>query len=597
MKNPRLKRRRAGKPKSRTGCLSCKYVVTMPFPDVSINCQTIHRRRKIKCDETRPVCVRCSQAGYDCEFAKPPPPARPHCGSTLLPKAAQKLPLSRMHPSGRLLIEVEIENRYFDHFQRKTTSGFQGIMDWSIWNHLILQLCHHEPFVRESVVAIGALIRSLEVGNSDREFPARDDSPSEVAAMHRQFAFLKYGRAVKAMQTALIGAEPTQILVACLLVFCFEILLDNRSLALSHVITGHRMLQDWLNKHHQSKLPDRDLHSPASRNVDDELVDAFEHLDLQISTIYDVRPIELHRAIICEGRSVIEQMPSTFKTLTEAGKYLTVIMKQSHHFMATTWQSTESSSLVADLVTIPPGPLVVVSGVNTNSTSFKVPDSLRVEQKPYAEDILRWLKAFQPLFQRTRRLEKVGSKDYVTCALLQMHAIATRILVAGLLFTEELSYDAFLPHFREMLALINIIVDVHRNVSDTTALGAAGFVLGLGITAPLYLLITRCRHRTLRRNGIEILRGWHLEACWDPFCVAAVGEFIVDVEEEGIVEGIIPESSRAVVTIFCEAPDTRNGMQRALIQCFQRCGGPDGGPIWKERMVYWSKTDKQSGKS
>ena len=501
-----------------------------------------------------------------------------------------------MRHSGRLSIEVELENRYFEHFQLKAASGFQGIMDWSIWNHLVLQLCHHEPFVRESVVAIGALIRSLEVGNSSTEFATRDNRPSSVATMHKQFALLRYGKAVKSMQTALIAAEPRQVLVACLLVFCFEILLNNRSSALSHVITGHRVLQDWLTKHHQSTILDRGLCSPAPVTVDDELVSAFEHLDLQISTIYDARPIELHRTIIEEGRYVIEHMPSTFKTLADAKRYLRVIMKQSHHFLATTWERTEASSLVAEFATTPPGPLVVISGVNTNSTSYTVPPCVRTEQELYAQDVLRWSRAFEPLFRQTRqRMDSQPgySQTQVTSALLKMHGLSTQILLAGVLFTQETSYDAFLPHFKQMLALINIIVAAYHytNTTAETEIGAnaAGFELGLGITPSLFLLVTRCRDRELRRKGIEILKNWHEEACWNSAMVAQIGEFLVRVEEEGVPDGvIIPERSRAVITRVCEAPDPKGGVYEVLIQCAQRYGGPDGGPVWKEGMIYWS---------
>jgi hypothetical protein len=69
--------------------------------------------------------------------------------------------------------------------------------------------------------------------------------------------------------------------------------------------------------------------------------------------------------------------------------------------------------------------------------------------------------------------------------------------------------------------------------------------------------------------------------------IAEIGEFLVDVEEEDCPEGIIPERSRAVITRVCEAPDSRNGNQEALIQCVKRYGSPDGGPEWKERMVHW----------
>jgi hypothetical protein len=149
------------------------------------------------------------------------------------------------------------------------------------------------------------------------------------------------------------------------------------------------MLQNWLTKHHQSTLIDRGLQSPAPVTVDDELVDTFEHLDLQISTIYDAQPIELHQTIIDEGRYVIEHISSTFSTLTDAQTYLTVVMKRSHHFFTTTWQPTQPSSLVADFVTTSPGPLAIVAGVHTNSTSFIVSDTLRLEIKPYVEDVLR----------------------------------------------------------------------------------------------------------------------------------------------------------------------------------------------------------------
>jgi hypothetical protein len=263
-------------------------------------------------------------------------------------------------------------------------------------------------------------------------------------------------------------------------------------------------------------------------------------------------------------------------------------MKQSHHFLATAWQSTQPGMLVADFGTIPVGSLPIVSGCNSNSTPYIVPESLHMEQKAYADDILRWSHAFEPLFQRVQQLEKPGSKNYVTSATLKMQSIATRIMLAGVLITEELSYDFFLPQFQEILALINIIVDAYRAASDQKALGTAGFALGLGISPPLLLLVTRCRDRTIRRKSIEILGKWHQEACWDPLIIAEIGKFILDIEEAGVPEGFIPESSRAILARVCEAPsDGKEETHEALIQLCQRRGGPDGGPVWKERMVYY----------
>ena len=93
----------------------------------------------------------------------------------------------------------------------------------------------------------------------------------------------------------------------------------------------------------------------------------------------------------------------------------------------------------------------------------------------------------------------------------------------------------------------------------------------------------------MRRKGIGILERWHREACWDPQIIAEIGKFFIDVEEEGVPKGVIPEKSRAVITRVCEAPGNGDGMQEALIQLAQRRGGEDGGPVWKERMVYFWK--------
>lgn len=180
-------------------------------------------------------------------------------------------------------------------------------------------------------------------------------------------------------------------------------------------------------------------------------------------------------------------------------------------------------------------------------------------------------------------MEKVGSWNYVTSAMLKMQPTATRIMVAGVLITEELAYDVYLPQFRKMLALIDVIVDAHRNVSDCKTIGASGFVLGLRISAPLYMFVTRCRARVMQRKGIGIL------ACWDPLIVAEIGKFIMDVEEAGVPEGIIPQSSRAVITRVFEAPGNGNGKQEALVEIGSTTGrgGQERGPVWKERMNYW----------
>jgi hypothetical protein len=58
----------------------------------------------------------------------------------------------------------------------------------------------------------------------------------------------------------------------------------------------------------------------------------------------------------------------------------------------------------------------------------------------------------------------------------------------------------------------------------------------------------------------------------------------MDVEEEGTVAGIIPETSRVVITAVYNRPDGVNKCT-ALVQCVQRNRSPETDLVWHERKV------------
>jgi len=502
---------------------------------------------------------------------------------SLLPKDPTPR-LSIIRPSGQPSIRNEVESKYIEHFHSKSSAGLDGILNWSIWNRLVLQLSNRESFIHDSCVAIGALMKAVEIDESVLEDEVTSSS-LKLSKMHREFALLKYGKAVKTMQKALVGAELRLVLVACLLVFCFENLLSNRYEALAHVISVQPLLREWLAKYDQVTPRNQRLHSPAPVIVDEELVEAFNHLDLQVSTIYDPRPIDAHRAAISEGYHAVKNMPSIFHNLSEAQSYLLAVIRRCHHFLATTWPSSEAQALAREFEILPPEDVVITTGINIWSTSYRVSDSLRNEQKEFAEDISRWTQNFQPLFKSTRQPGKIGSRSHLVATLLRIHAITTKIVIAGVLFTEEVAYDAFLSDFQEIFDLATIVVEAHRKKSGHTHKTAC-FFLDLGIITPMFLIINRCRDHSLRANAIELLRGWHSEASWEPKLIAEIGDFMMDIEEEGNTDGMIPERSRAVFTAVCEESQ-RQTRHEAVLQCVQRYGGPDGKPVWHERRVFF----------
>jgi hypothetical protein len=365
--------------------------------------------------------------------------------------------------------------------------------------------------------------------------------------------------------------------------------------ALSHLTFERRFFRDWLSKAvsirhdslHVSPLPSSSPFVASPGSLDEELVEAFEHLDLQICTIFDPRPIELHQKILIQNFDPIKQMPSRFSTIREARRYLRLIMCQTHHFLATTWTITDAVGLAKPFPEYAPGEVPVVTGLNIFSTPRIVPLYLPPTQRKYADDLDRWSNGFSPYFAATRSPETSGFRDHIMGTLFQIHAIATRIALAGVLFIYECNYDIFLPQFTEMLDLVHVFVDAYRRRHTTSSAAEVALSLDLGITPPLFLLLMRCRDRALRRHAVSILRNWHAEVCWDPRLIAEIGIFIMEIEEEGNAEGVIPEESRAVITGTSEGR-LESGVHHVLLQFVRRRGAPDGGPVWKEKMVYYT---------
>ncbi|KAF2182876.1 hypothetical protein K469DRAFT_222196 [Zopfia rhizophila CBS 207.26] len=565
--------RRASTQRSRTGCFTC-------------------RRRRVKCDETHPHCQRCLKANVHCEGYAYSLPSKASLTSTtsnerryrtiILPKVNAAPQLSNARLTGILLNETEVENRYLRYFQQETTCGFESTWDWTLWNRLVLQGSHHEPFIRYAVVAIGALHKSLRMSSPTGE-ESYTKTAQPMAKIHRDFAYLMYGKAVNKMQSAIEASSgPRHALIACLLIICFETHVGNRYRAATHALYGLQILQQWVVRNKLEHPEKPSVQSPSPAVVEDEIVEAFKNLDIQISTVSDGRTLETHRRLMEEDSHLVEWMPERFEHLNQARSYWNLVMRRTCHFIATTWSQTECASLAREFETKIPGSVIVTMGDTIHTTSWKVEDSLRTEQKRFSTEISLWLKAFDPLFLSTRRTGTASLRACVIATMLRIQALAAQITISGVLFTQEVLYDTFHPEFQEIVHLAGEIATARQRNSNFDFWGGS-FLLDLGLVVPLFLVLLRCRDSLLRRQSIKILKSWQVECWWDPLMIAAIGQFMMEVEEQGMVDGFIPESSRAVLTAKSHCPPQRV----FLVQCVQRTGGEDGGPVWTEKFITW----------
>jgi hypothetical protein len=202
---------RAFKPKVRTGCMTCRYVIFFSGYIGSLPAHQL-RIRRVKCDEAKPNCQKCTSTGRRCDGYLTPPSSSNNSLS----------PLARSHCPEYQLMESDLERRSFDFFCKRTVAILSGIFDSTFWTQLVLQATHHEPAIRHAVIALGALHESSEVGS--REGPSI-------------FAMQQYGKAIgyliKPIQEKQKQASDVA-LITCVLFVSFEV--SSLSISQSSII-------------------------------------------------------------------------------------------------------------------------------------------------------------------------------------------------------------------------------------------------------------------------------------------------------------------------------------------------------------------------
>ncbi|KAH8883408.1 hypothetical protein GQ53DRAFT_664030 [Thozetella sp. PMI_491] len=185
---------RKGSVKVRTGCITCRI-------------------RKIKCDEAKPHCDRCTRTGRKCDGYKDAETSSiTHQPRRLFPACTQ--------PS---------EARALHFFRARVAAGLSGPYDSYFWTDLVLQLSNSEPIVRHALVAISSLYENLS---------CRDNDLGKLKS--NEFALAHYNTAVRSLRE--VRHEPL-VLLACLLFICIEVVQENRAQAVIHCQHGVAILE------------------------------------------------------------------------------------------------------------------------------------------------------------------------------------------------------------------------------------------------------------------------------------------------------------------------------------------------------------------
>jgi hypothetical protein len=529
----------------------------------------------VKCDETRPHCQRCLKMGSSCDGYGTDSPRLP--GHQLRVVFAEPSTLSSFVP-GQIKIENDLEGHFINLFRHRIVVLLPGHTTSTLWTSLMLQALHEEPAIRHAAVALCASL------------PMRSRS-GNCSVMNAPYSLTQYQKALKSLQALLSNADfrsRETALMTCLLLICFEVISGDPNVALLHLEYALQILKK------------------AEHDVDDSLVQAFTRLDIQASSYMGDR-------IPSIAPPKDEPIPSTFNSLRDAESVLRMEQNKLYRFIRS----------------------------KGNTYRHSEPGLIPLEVLGYAQDLqerlVRWNLAFVSSLKQTRLL--LNNKTAGAISLLQIHHLASTILVANCLYSEETIYDLYDKEFARIITLSEKILLLSNSNGDPPprtptstsspassitssptsdqSLDIFNFSVDTGIIQPLYVTASKCRIPSLRRHAISLLRRVsQQEGIWNGIVLAKIAQRVIEIEED-LEEGTFtlspteadpfpssqttPEHTDRDYTSQPRLPEHRrvHGVLRnvdahrlhARIVCYRRLNGMDGEWDDHESFVHWRQED------
>ncbi|KAE8442853.1 hypothetical protein EG329_002595 [Mollisiaceae sp. DMI_Dod_QoI] len=464
-----------------------------------------------------------------------------------------------LQPPNGLFFQVESEYVYFKAFQERAAPELAGYFDTNLWNRTILQVCHQEEFARHAVVALGALHTTMDLVQNNGQ-------PSEIqrklGQTHHQLALQHYGKALELLRRLPQKIDESSlriILLSCLLTTCFENYIGNQDNALVAAYKGVEILNEYVS----SKEWSRDYSTMIQnflRVLDDEdsdLISTFARLGASI-LIFDQGRIKIPRKFLplqLQRLPRFPESPDRFESVREARIYCDMLLKKTMM-----WRDATSQLQGANLSTIEFGesdPIVRAEKVDLFSKKTQT------ELESCVKETARWIQAFQPLFTATRKYP--GSKEFRGASVLMIQFNSFKLCTdrpypIGFERPSEMCFD---EHLEDMIQSI----DLARELLETYAIMTSRksvYMFDDGVVMGIFFVATRCRDCVVRRKAIQLLvRYPRREGLWDSMMAARVATWMMNLEEEGLIDGVVPETSRLSIARL----DPNLAERKVIVRC------------------------------
>ncbi|KIW67040.1 hypothetical protein PV04_06317 [Phialophora macrospora] len=498
------RRKRASKPKVRTGCKTCKI-------------------RRIKCDETKPNCKRCTSTGRKCDgYEFPKDSSSSSASSAVSPPQRRPAVFEYLFEPNSITKPFQgttQERRIFHRFQYCTVPAFAGGSETGFWTKLVLKVGQEEPVVRNAIIALGTL-------HEDYQDRCGKYSPQLIDDQSYQHALKLYGGALRDLNQRL--NEPTKsnaklAIIASILFACFEVLRRNNMAAVIHYQQGMRELIRQMNIP-QSTGNSLTPYSPGSKAKFREMPqDEVDEL-LRVFARYDIQACTFSKDIAEPLSTEVTQVPRILPT------NLTLSQVRYHldNLLVSVYQMIKSDARMY---------------------RYWKRDAVPVEWQTRRQEALEifdaWMAALENFFSaQGSRLSSTDVKSLLGLRLQIKTAVI--MLKACIDCGPESTFDAFEADFEDMVVKVEqmttaLAMPEQRPLEDE----ATPFTMELGIVHPLFFVACKCRDWSLRRRAVAQLKRAGKEGVWEGPIMAVLAQRIMQLEEEGLATGeLVPEKNR-----------------------------------------------------
>lgn len=497
------------------------------------------RARKVKCDEAKPHCRRCTSTARKCSGYPPPPSGQAAYTWTdllTLPSTATTItPFLRRLPT-TIHSTTEFEARAHAFFRAHVAPALATHSTPSFWRILVHQASAREPAVHHAVACISALYEDL-LGAPANSLLLKEP--------RQRFALAQYNVALRHLTAP--NADANVVLLVCLLFVCIEAMLGNKDMAIQHCRHGIMLFNEG------GAMMETDW-------VREELGPIF----LRLATMpyfFGVEAADFPEPVaLVTDVEVLEVVPDGNEAAWDylVNRTVRAIRKGYVFAQAAARGEPEEQSVVETYLT---------------------------ERRQVLDSLVKWRHYY--LDFRTRNTWGREDEQLVTPLSREMECIVGYIwLSCSYPNIGQLVYDDHLAEFEAVLALSKQHIGLKKASKPNTTTTNPKFILEKGFLPSLYFVGIRCRRLDLRLVALQhILQIAHdRENLFDTRMLYSVGVRLAEMEHGVQLDLAWPEHPDAKAMAL---PAAEARIEAADITEERRSASDENGQTWEYQRVFF----------